>query len=114
YSLEGTPLLGLTPPVLGASHRFAKRAMDVMGAIFGLGVLSPLFLACATAIRLTSDGPIFSRQVRIGRGQKPFTIIKFRTMVADAEERKAEVAHLNAHVGLGDARMFELAHDPLH
>jgi len=112
YSLEGTPLLGLTPPVLGASHRFAKRAMDVMGAIFGLVVLSPLFLACAVAIRLNSDGPVFFRQVRIGRGQKPFTIVKFRTMVADAEERKAEVAHLNAHFGLGDDRMFKIPDDP--
>ncbi len=63
YSLEGTPLLGLTPPMLGASHRFAKRAMDVMGAIFGLVVLSPLFLACAIAIKLNSDGSIFFRQV---------------------------------------------------
>jgi exopolysaccharide biosynthesis polyprenyl glycosylphosphotransferase len=112
YSLEGTPLLGLTPPVLGASHRLAKRAMDIIGAVFGLVVLSPLFLACAIAIRLNSDGPIFFRQVRIGRGQKPFTIIKFRTMVADAEERKAEVAHLNAHFGLGDARMFKIPDDP--
>jgi exopolysaccharide biosynthesis polyprenyl glycosylphosphotransferase len=112
YSLEGTPLLGLTPPVLGASHRLAKRGMDIIGAVFGLVVLSPLFLACAIAIRLNSDGPIFFRQVRIGRGQKPFTIIKFRTMVADAEERKAEVAHLNAHFGLGDARMFKIPDDP--
>ena len=112
YSLEGTPLLGLTPPVLGASHRIAKRAMDISGAIFGLVVLSPLFLATAIAIRMNGEGPIFFRQIRIGRGQKPFTIIKFRTMVPDAEERKAEVAHLNAHFGLGDARMFKIPDDP--
>ena len=112
YSLEGTPLLGLTPPVLGASHRLAKRTMDIGGALFGLVVLSPLFLATAIAIRLNSSGPIFFRQIRIGRGQKPFTIIKFRTMVPDAEERKAEVAHLNAHFGLGDARMFKIPDDP--
>ena len=54
YSLEGTPLLGLTPPVLGASHRLAKRAMDIGGAVFGLVVLSPLFLATAIAIRMDS------------------------------------------------------------
>jgi exopolysaccharide biosynthesis polyprenyl glycosylphosphotransferase len=112
YSLEGTPLLGLTPPVLGASHRLAKRTMDIGGALFGLVVLSPLFLATAIAIRLNSSGPIFFRQIRIGRGQDPFTIIKFRTMVPDAEERKAEVAHLNAHFGLGDARMFKIPDDP--
>ena len=52
-------------------------------------------------IKLTSKGPMFFRQTRMGKGQKPFTIVKFRTMVADAEDRKAEVAHLNAHSGNG-------------
>ena len=111
YSLEGTPLLGLTPPELGASHRLAKRTMDVAGAIFGLVVLSPVFLATAIAIRVNSTGPVFFRQTRIGRGQQPFTIIKFRTMVRDAEQRKAEVAHLNAHRD-SDARMFKIPDDP--
>jgi exopolysaccharide biosynthesis polyprenyl glycosylphosphotransferase len=112
YSLEGTPLLGLTPPELGTSHRLAKRSMDVAGALFGLVVLSPLFLVTALAIRMNSRGPVFFRQTRIGRGQKPFTIVKFRTMVQDAEARKAEVAHLNAHRHLGDARMFKIPDDP--
>ena len=81
----------------------AKRAMDI-GRRDGSGwcVLSPIFLATAIAIKFDSKGAVFFRQERIGRGQKPFTIVKFRTMVADAEERKAEVAHLNAHFGLGD------------
>ncbi len=112
YSLEGTPLIGLTPPVLGVSHRIAKRAMDIAGATFGLIVLSPMFLVAAIAIRLDSKGGVFFRQTRIGRGQKPFTIVKFRTMVADAEERKAEVAHLNEHRDLGDDRMFKITDDP--
>ncbi len=112
YSLEGTPLLGLTPPELGASHRLAKRSMDIAGAVFGLVVLSPIFLATAIAIRVNSTGPVFFRQTRIGRGQQPFTIIKFRTMVRDAEDRKDEVAHLNAHRDRGDARMFKIPDDP--
>jgi exopolysaccharide biosynthesis polyprenyl glycosylphosphotransferase len=112
YSLEGTPLLGLTPPELGASHRLAKRSMDIAGAVFGLVVLSPIFLATAIAIRMNSSGPVFFRQTRIGRGQQPFTIIKFRTMVRDAEDRKDEVAHLNAHRDRGDARMFKIPDDP--
>jgi exopolysaccharide biosynthesis polyprenyl glycosylphosphotransferase len=112
YSLEGTPLLGLTPPVLGLSHRIAKRTMDIAGAAFGLLVLAPLFLITAVAIKINTRGPVFFRQTRIGKGQKPFTIVKFRTMVADAEDRKAEVAHLNAHTGLGDARMFKIPDDP--
>ena len=109
-SLEGTPLLGLTPPVLGPAHRLVKRTMDVAGAVIGLVLLSPVFLVTSIAIKLTSDGPVFFRQTRIGRGQKPFTIIKFRTMVADAEARKREVAHLNAHQD--DDRMFKIPDDP--
>lgn len=112
YSLEGTPLMGLTPPVLGVSHRLAKRTMDIVGATLGLIVLSPMFLATAVAIKLSGKGPIFFRQTRIGRGQRPFTIVKFRTMVVDAEERKHEVAHLNAHRDRGDNRMFKIPDDP--
>ncbi len=112
YSLEGTPLLGLTPPVLGMSHRLAKRAMDVFGAAVGLVLLSPMFLVAAIAIKLNSKGPVFFTQTRIGRGQNAFTIVKFRTMVADAEERKSEVEHLNEHRGLGDDRMFKITDDP--
>jgi exopolysaccharide biosynthesis polyprenyl glycosylphosphotransferase len=111
-SLEGTPLLGLTPPELGRAPRVVKRTMDIIGAVIGLVLLSPAFLITAIAIKLTSEGPVFFRQTRIGRGQRPFTIIKFRTMVADAEDRKGEVAHLNAHRELGDGRMFKIPDDP--
>ena len=97
-SLQGTPLLGLSPPVLSTSHRIAKRAIDILGATFGLIVLSPLLAVVAISIKLNSKGPVLFRQERIGRGQQPFTILKFRTMVADAEDRKSEVAHLNAHL----------------
>ena len=82
YSLEGTPLLGLTPPELGAWHRLAKRTMDVAGAVFGLVVLfTRLPGDRPSRSRMNSTGPVFFRQTRIGRGQQPFTIIKFRTMV---------------------------------
>ena len=78
--------------------------MDVLGSLFGLLVLSPLFLITAIAIKLDSPVLVFRRP--IGRGQQPFTIIKLRTMIQDAEARKSEVAHLNAHQDLGDARML--------
>ncbi len=112
YNLQGTVLLGLTAPALGASSRAAKRAMDVVGAAAGLIVLAPLFAAVAVAIKATSPGPVFFRQTRIGKAQQPFRIYKFRTMVADAEARKHELAHLNDHHDLGDARMFKIADDP--
>jgi exopolysaccharide biosynthesis polyprenyl glycosylphosphotransferase len=111
YSLLGTPLLGLTPPVLSVSHRIAKRSIDIAGAMLGLALLSPLFLACAIAIKLNSKGPVLFRQTRIGRGQQPFTILKFRTMGEDAEARKADLAHLNAHLA-DDPRMFKIPDDP--
>jgi lipopolysaccharide/colanic/teichoic acid biosynthesis glycosyltransferase len=97
--------------VLSASHRIAKRSIDILGAAFGLIVLSPLLAISAIAIKLTTPGPVLFKQTRIGRGQKPFTILKFRTMVVDAEERKSEVAHLNAHLAT-DARMFKIPEDP--
>jgi len=111
HSLQGTPLLSLSPPVLSTSHRIAKRTVDVIGASLGLILLSPLLIGTAIAIKLNSKGPVLFKQVRIGRGQQPFTILKYRTMVEDAEERKAEVAHLNAHLST-DGRMFKIPDDP--
>jgi exopolysaccharide biosynthesis polyprenyl glycosylphosphotransferase len=111
HSLQGTPLLGLTPPVLSGSHRIAKRTVDIVGATLGLIALSPLLIGAAIAIRASGPGPVLFRQTRIGRGQTPFTILKFRTMVEDAEQLKAEVAHLNAHLDT-DARMFKIPDDP--
>ena len=74
-------------------------------------ILAPFFLVIAAAIKLDSRGPAFFRQTRMGSGGKPFTILKFRTMACDAEERKHEIAHLNQHRG-GDERMFKARADP--
>ena len=67
--------------------RPGKRALDIIAAIAGLLLLSPLFAAIAVAIKLQSHGPIFFRQERVGRGSAPFRIWKFRTMVADADRQ---------------------------
>jgi lipopolysaccharide/colanic/teichoic acid biosynthesis glycosyltransferase len=74
-------------------------------------LLSPLFLAVAVAIKLDSRGSVFFRQVRMGAGNRPFRVFKFRTMVADAENLKVEIAHLNMHSD-GDSRMFKVPDDP--
>ena len=87
--------------------------MDVVLSAFGLIVLSPLFLFVAVAIKLDSPGPVFFRQRRMGAEGNVFEIFKFRTMVADAEARKAELRHLNKHLAPGsDERMFKIPDDP--
>jgi lipopolysaccharide/colanic/teichoic acid biosynthesis glycosyltransferase len=67
----------------------------------------------AIGIKLDSRGPVLFRQRRIGSHDRPFTMLKFRTMVVDAEQRKHELAHLNRHaLRGGDPRMFKIPDDP--
>lgn len=72
----------MTPP---ATEGWARRAVDVLGALVALGVLSPLFAGVATAIVIESGRPVFYSQVRVGKGRRPFRILKFRTMVVNAD-----------------------------
>jgi exopolysaccharide biosynthesis polyprenyl glycosylphosphotransferase len=111
HAIEGIPLVGLPLPRLSGSSRFLKRSFDVIGAAFGLILLSPVFLLTAVAIKLDSRGPVFFRQVRMGEEEQTFRIFKFRTMVVDADSRKDEVAHLNMHRD-ADPRMFKVPSDP--
>lgn len=87
--VEGVTVLGLYPPVLPRSSRVLKRTMDVVGALALLAVSAPLLVVVAVAIKLTSSGPVLFRQERIGRGARRFKVIKFRTMVVDAEAMRA-------------------------
>ena len=113
HSVEGLPLIGLRTPRLSSSSRFVKRGLDLIGAGVGLLLLAPLFAVVALAIKFDSAGPVFFRQVRMGARGQTFAIYKFRTMVADAEARKAEVSRLNKHAqNGGDARMFKIDGDP--
>jgi len=68
-----------------------KRAFDLVFSLAGVVILSPLFLAVAVWIRLDSPGPVFFRQVRVGKSGKPFRIFKFRTMLADAETKSHRI-----------------------
>ena len=68
-------------------RRYGKRSLDLIVTLLVLLVLSPVFLLIATIIKLTSEGPVFFTQERIGKNGKPFTFIKFRTMVIDAENK---------------------------
>ena len=86
----------------------AKRAFDFAVASLILFALSPLLLAVAIAIRLTSSGPAFFRQERIGKGSRPFWMYKFRTMVKDAEEIRPKLQHQNSARGIS----FKIVNDP--
>ena len=113
HTIEGLPLLGLAPMKLSRSSRLLKRAVDLCLATTTLLVLTPVFALLALLVRRSSPGPVFFRQVRMGEGSETFRIFKFRTMVADADAHKHEVAHLNVHAREGgDPRMFKIADDP--
>ena len=86
-----------------------RRAIDVTGALAGLMLLWPLMLVVALAIRLDSPGPALFRQVRRGRGGQPFWLLKFRTMVVDAERRLDELESRNES---GGGVLFKLRDDP--
>ena len=104
----GLPLLHLDEAMLSRPQAFSKRALDLTGSIALVIVLSPVMLACAIAVWLTSKGPAVFRQTRVGRAGKPFTMLKFRTMVRDADSQKADLRQSEAI----DTPMFKLADDP--
>jgi exopolysaccharide biosynthesis polyprenyl glycosylphosphotransferase len=113
HTVEGLPLLGLPPLRLSRSSRLLKRATDLALTIPTLIVLAPVFAVLALMIKVDSPGPVFFRQVRVGAAGRTFRIFKFRSMHADAEERKHEFAHLNRHLAPGgDPRMFKIVGDP--
>src|SRR5262249_35498965 len=85
-----------------------KRAFDLAAASVGLLLLSPLLLLIAVAVKLSSRGPVLFCQRRTGRGGRPFVMYKFRTMVADAEAKKAELMKHNEQ----DGPAFKLKNDP--
>jgi Undecaprenyl-phosphate glucose phosphotransferase len=83
--LGGTPLVTVRDIAMRGWRLSLKRGMDIVGAGFGLIVLSPLMLLTALIIRLESPGPVFYTQVRMGLDGRPFHMIKFRSMRTDAE-----------------------------
>lgn len=88
--------------------RLAKRTMDLMVVLLLFIPVSILMAVIAVAIKFDSRGPAIYAAERIGRGGKPFTMYKFRSMVIDAEERKSEVLHLNEVEG----PIFKVRDDP--
>ena len=104
---EGTTVLGVRRFGLSRSSLMLKRAFDAAGAALCLLVMAPLFVIIALAIRLSSPGPVFFRQTRMGRGGRPFQMLKFRSMVDGAHAQRDALAHLNEADGL-----FKIPADP--
>lgn len=83
--IHGFPLVDLTHSSMSESEKNIKRTLDVLVSAITLVVLSPLFLFLAIKVKMDSKGPVFYTQERIGLKERPFNIIKFRTMRTDAE-----------------------------
>jgi len=89
--LHGIPLIDIMPDFMPIWERAAKRVFDIFVAIVALTLISPLLIIIAIAIKLDSKGPVFFSQERVGKKGKPFNVIKFRTMVQDAEAETGPV-----------------------
>jgi len=84
------------------------RVRDFIGALLAVILFAPIMFAVAIAVKVSSPGPVLFRQRRGGHGGEPFTLYKFRSMIEDAEERKAELQHFNERTG----PVFKMKHDP--
>ena len=106
--VDGLTVLGVRPFGLSRSSRLLKRRFDVVATTVGLLAVAPVIAAIAVAVRIDSKGPVFFRQVRVGRDGRHFRIYKFRSMVVDAEQQKDGLRDLNE---VGDG-MFKISRDP--
>jgi exopolysaccharide biosynthesis polyprenyl glycosylphosphotransferase len=107
-NLHGITVMGVRRFELTRSSALVKRAFDLICASLGLLAVSPFMIAAALAIKLDTPGPVFFRQLRVGKHGRRFHILKFRTMVADAEALKESLRDRNeACEGL-----FKIADDP--
>jgi len=90
--LFGMPVLTISPPPLGHwRNRFIKRVMDLILTLVGIIVLSPFLVLLAILVKISSPGPVFYRQERMGRGGKNFMMLKYRSMRVDAERHTGAV-----------------------
>jgi exopolysaccharide biosynthesis polyprenyl glycosylphosphotransferase len=102
------PLFELRPPVFDGFDYAVKRSFDFVVALLLLVVLSPLLLAIAFAVFVSSRGPVLYRSMRPGIGGEPFACFKFRTMRSDADQLQADLESLNEATGA----LFKIRHDP--
>ncbi|MEV0228367.1 sugar transferase [Nonomuraea sp. NPDC050786] len=106
--VAGMPLLHVEHPEFDGTKQVAKTVFDRLVAMAALLVLALPLLAIALVIRLTSHGPALFHQTRVGKGGKEFRVVKFRTMVADAEQLKGTLLDANEFDGV----LFKIRNDP--
>jgi len=106
--VSGLPLLQVEQPQFAGGRRIVKSTFDRAVALCAVAVLSPILVGIALAVRLTSRGPALFTQQRIGRDGAPFTLVKFRSMVIDAEQQRENLIEQSDRDGL----MFKMRADP--
>jgi exopolysaccharide biosynthesis polyprenyl glycosylphosphotransferase len=106
--LMGRPMLVFRSAPEASWQGVAKQMLDVVGASFALILLSVPLIIVGALVKLTSSGPILFRQERSGLNGRTFTMLKFRTMVSNAEQKKAELASFNEM----DGPVFKISNDP--
>jgi exopolysaccharide biosynthesis polyprenyl glycosylphosphotransferase len=108
-TVHGQPLLNVEEPELTGLRRITKFLLDYGLTLCGLIALLPLLAGIALAVRFSSPGPVLFRQERVGRHGETFRMTKFRSMFIDAEQRRAQLEHLNEH---GGGPLFKMREDP--
>lgn len=106
--VAGLPLIHVTTPTLEGGQRVAKRLFDIVTSGILLLAAAPVMLIIAVLVKLDSHGPILFKQERVGIEGKHFGMLKFRSMVIDAEERLSDLSHRNEGSGL----LFKIKNDP--
>ncbi|MFV0634930.1 sugar transferase [Demequina sp.] len=110
--VEGLPLLHVEPPTFGGGKYVTKAITDSMAATLLLILAAIPMGIIALAVKLTSPGPVFFRQVRVGRNESLFTMYKFRSMYVDAEERLEALREQEGDRDAGNNVLFKMRNDP--
>ncbi|MDY6055327.1 sugar transferase [Micrococcus sp.] len=106
--LAGLPLIHLSTPRLSRSKALTKRVFDLVAAGVGIVLISPLLLAVAVAVKVSSPGPVLFRQERVGLHGEHFTMLKFRSMVVNAEQIKQQLVSDSGEENV----LFKMKDDP--
>ena len=107
-ALDGQTMIYVEPVIRGGWRAFAKQGFDITLALLILAITIPVQLVAILAIKLDSPGPVLFRQIRVGKDGRLFEVLKYRTMVVDAEARKSALADQNE----ADGPLFKMSADP--